>query len=174
MVIMRRLILFRHAKAEPRGPGQSDFDRQLAPRGWEDAAIVGRALAADGVTPDLALVSPSRRTTETWISARDAFPQPVKVELVRDLYDAAPEAIRAAIEAAADRGDTLIVIGHNPGMHELGVDLLIDASASAAEVEQVAARFPTATAAVYAIDPAGRASLERVYLARELGGEGDG
>ena len=84
MVIMRRLILFRHAKAEPRGPGQSDFDRQLAPRGWEDAAIVGRALAADGVTPDLALVSPSRRTTETWISARDAFPQPVKVELVRD------------------------------------------------------------------------------------------
>lgn len=171
---MRQLILLRHAKAEPRGPGEADFDRRLAPRGWEDAAIIGRALAADGVTPDLALVSPSRRTTETWISAREAFATPAKVELVRDLYDAAPEAIRAAINAVAERCETLIVIGHNPGMHELGVDLLIDASASAAEVEQVAARFPTATAALFAIDPAGRASLEHVYLAKELGGEGDG
>jgi phosphohistidine phosphatase len=170
---MRRLILFRHAKAEPRAPGQDDFDRPLAPRGREDAAIVGRALAADRIAPDLALVSPATRTTETWINARDAFPQ-AKVELVRDLYDAAPEAIRAAIDAAAERCETMIVIGHNPGLHEVAVDLLIDASASAAEIEPVAARFPTATAAVYAIDPAGRASLERLYLARELGGEGDG
>ena len=47
-------------------------------------------------------------------------------------------------------------------------------SMSAAEIEPVAARFPTATAAVYAIDAAGRASLEGLYLARELGGEGEG
>jgi phosphohistidine phosphatase len=170
---MRRLILFRHAKAEPRASGQDDFDRPLAPRGRDDAAIVGRALAADGIAPDLALVSPATRTTETWINARDAFP-PAKVELVRDLYDAAPEAIRSAIEAASDRCETMIVIGHNPGLHELAVDLLIDAAASAAEIESVAARFPTATAAVYAIDEVGRGSLERVYLAREFGGEGDG
>jgi phosphohistidine phosphatase len=171
---MRRLILFRHAKAEPRGPGQDDFDRALAPRGHQDAALVGQALAAEGVAPDLVLVSPARRTTETWISARDAFRAPAKVELVRDLYDAAPEAIRAAIDAAADRCETMMVIGHNPGLHEVAVDLLIDASATAAEIEPVAARFPTATAAVYAIDAAGRASLDGLYLARDLGGEGDG
>ena len=171
---MRRLILFRHAKAEPRGPGQDDFDRALAPRGHQDAALVGQALAAEGVAPDLVLVSPARRTTETWINARDAFRAPAKVELVRDLYDAAPEAIRAAIDAAADRCETMMVIGHNPGLHEVAVDLLIDASATAAEIEPVAARFPTATAAVYAIDAAGRARLEGLYLARDLGGEGDG
>jgi phosphohistidine phosphatase len=68
----------------------------------------------------------------------------------------------------------MIVIGHNPGLHEVAVDLLIDAAASAAEIEPVVARFPTATAAVYAIDSAGRASLEGLYLARELGGEGEG
>jgi phosphohistidine phosphatase len=171
---MRRLILFRHAKAEPRGPGQDDFDRPLAPRGHQDAALVGEALAAEGIAPDLVLVSPARRTTETWISARAPFPAPARVELVRDLYDAAPEAIRAAIDAAADRGDTVMVIGHNPGLHEVAVDLLIDAAASAAEIEPVAARFPTATAAVYAIDEAGRARLDGLYLARDLGGEGDG
>jgi phosphohistidine phosphatase len=170
---MRRLILFRHAKAEPRGPGQGDFDRPLAPRGWEDAAIVGRALANDGFAPDLALVSPARRTSETWTAAREAFPR-ARTELAREIYDATPEAIRETIDAAAERGDTLIVVGHNPGLHEAAVELLIEASASGAEIERVAARFPTATAAVYAIDEAGRARLEALYLAKEFGGEGEG
>ncbi len=170
---MRRLILFRHAKALPRAHGEDDFDRPLASRGWEDAAIVGRALAEHGLAPDLALVSPARRTSETWIGARDAFP-PARTELAPALYDATPEAIREAIDDAAERCDTLIVVGHNPGLHEVAIELLMDASASAAEIEPVAARFPTATAAVYAIDEAGRARLDGLYLARELGGEGDG
>ena len=170
---MRRLILFRHAKAQPRASGQDDFDRPLAPRGREDAAIVGRALAAHGFAPDLALVSPARRASETWIVAREAFP-PARTELSPALYDATPEAIREAIDDAAGRCDTLIVIGHNPGLHEVAVELLMDASASAAEIEPVAARFPTATAAVYAIDEAGRARLDALYLAKELGGEGEG
>ncbi|HZZ88810.1 MAG TPA: histidine phosphatase family protein [Caulobacteraceae bacterium] len=170
---MRRLILFRHAKAEPRAIGGDDFDRPLSPRGRDDAAIVGRALAAGGYAPDLALISPARRTTETWIAAREAF-APARSELAPALYDAAPEAIREAIDAVAERCDTLVVIGHNPGMQEVAVELLIDAAASAADIEPVAARFPTATAAVYGIDEFGRARLDALYHARELGGEGDG
>jgi phosphohistidine phosphatase len=170
---MRRLILFRHAKAEPRGPGEDDFDRPLSERGREDAALVGAALARENLAPDYALISPARRTAETWICARDAFPR-IRAELNRTLYNAAPEDVREAIEQVAERCDTLIVIGHNPGLHELAVELLVDAAASAADVEAVAARFPTATAAVYAIDAVGRASLDGVLLAKELGGEGDG
>ncbi|HEY1750692.1 MAG TPA: histidine phosphatase family protein [Caulobacteraceae bacterium] len=170
---MRRLILFRHAKAEPRGPGEDDFDRPLSERGREDAALIGKALAAEGFAPDCALISPARRTAETWICARDDFPR-IRAELNRALYNAGAEDIREVIDAAAERCDTLIVIGHNPGMHELAVELLMDASASAAEIEQVAARFPTSTAAVYAIDEVGRARLDRLLLARDLGGEGDG
>jgi phosphohistidine phosphatase len=170
---MRRLILFRHAKAEPRAAGEDDFDRPLSPRGREDAALIGKALAAEGLVPDQALISPARRTAETWICARDPFPR-IRAELNRNLYNAAPEDIRAAIEAVADRCDTLIVIGHNPGIHELAVELLLDAGASAAVIEPVAARFPTATAAVFAIDEVGRASLDELFLAKDLGGEGDG
>ena len=170
---MRRLILFRHAKAEPRAPGEDDFDRALSERGREDAALVGAALARENLAPDYALISPARRTAETWICARDAFPR-IRAELNRTLYNAAPEDVREAIEQVAERCDTLIVIGHNPGLHELAVELLVDAAASAADVETVAARFPTATAAVYAIDGVGRASLDGVLLAKELGGEGDG
>jgi phosphohistidine phosphatase len=170
---MRRLILFRHAKAEPRAPGEDDFDRALAPRGREDAGLIGEALAAQNLIPDYALISPARRTAETWICCRDSFPR-IRAELNRELYNAAPEDIRAAIEGVADRCDTLIVIGHNPGLHELAVELLQDASASAAEIERVAQRFPTATAAVYEIDPLGRACLDSFILAKDLGGEGEG
>jgi phosphohistidine phosphatase len=170
---MRRLILFRHAKAEPRAPGGDDFDRPLAERGREDAVLVGQALAGQNLAPDYALISPARRTAETWICCRDAFPR-IRAELNRELYNAGPEEIRGAIEAVADRCDTLMVIGHNPGLHELAVELLVDAAAASAEIERVAARFPTATAAVYEIDPLGRARLDGVLLARELGGEGDG
>jgi len=170
---MRRLILFRHAKAEPRAPGEDDFDRPLAPRGREDAALIGQALAAQNLVPDYALISPARRTAETWICCRDNFPR-IRAELNRELYNASPEDIREAIEAVADRCDTLIVIGHNPGLHELAVELLAEASASHAEIEKVAARFPTATAAIYEIDPLGRASLDSVLFAKDLGGEGDG
>jgi len=170
---MRRLILFRHAKAEPRAAGEDDFDRPLSARGREDAALIGKALAAEGLVPDHALISPARRTAETWICARDPFPR-IRAELNRNLYDAAPEDIRAAIETVADRCDTLIVIGHNPGLHELAVELLLDAGVSAQVVEPVAARFPTATAAVFAIDEVGRASLDAFLLAKDLGGEGDG
>jgi phosphohistidine phosphatase len=169
---MRRLILFRHAKAEPRAPGEDDFDRALSERGREDAVLIGQALARDNLAPDYALVSPARRTAETWICARDAFPR-IRAELNRVLYNAGPEDIREAIEAVADRCDTLIVIGHNPGLHELAVELLTDASAAAADIEAVSERFPTATAAVYEIDAVGRASLDGVFLAKELGGEGD-
>jgi phosphohistidine phosphatase len=170
---MRRLILFRHAKAEPRAPGQDDFDRPLAEKGREDAAIIGKALAGDNLVPDCALISPARRTAETWICARDYFPR-IRAELDKGLYNAGPEDIRESIERVADRCDTLIVIGHNPGLHELAVELLIEASAPPAEIEQVAARFPTATAAVYLIDDAGRASLDILLLAKDLGGEGEG
>jgi phosphohistidine phosphatase len=170
---MRRLILLRHAKAEARGPGEDDFDRALSDRGREDAALVGKALAAAGLAPDHALISPARRTAETWICARDDFPR-IRAELNRHLYNATSDDIRAAIEPVADRCDTLIVIGHNPGLHELAVELLTDAAASAAEIDRIEARFPTATAAVYAFDDVGRASLDTVFYAKDLGGEGDG
>jgi len=170
---MRRLILFRHAKAEPRAHGGDDFDRPLAERGREDAALVGQALARAGLAPDVALISPARRAAETWICAKDAFPR-IRAELDRGLYNAAAEDIREAIDRVADRGSTVMVVGHNPGLHELAVDLLVDASASNAEIERVASQFPTATAAVYEIDPAGRAHLDGFFLAKELGGEGDG
>jgi phosphohistidine phosphatase len=49
---MKTILLMRHAKAEPGVPGQRDFDRSLSPRGQDDAARMGRAIAKLGTIPD--------------------------------------------------------------------------------------------------------------------------
>jgi phosphohistidine phosphatase len=169
---MRRLILFRHAKAEPRGRGQDDVDRPLAPRGREDAALIAGVLAREKLTPDLALVSSARRTLETWDCVKGAFPD-ARLQVVDALYNADAEEIMAEAQARANQGETILVIGHNPGMHELAVMLLEEGAAPAWQIDKMDARFPTSTAAAFLIDPAGRASFDGLFLASEHGGEGE-
>ena len=70
---MQRLILMRHAEAEPAAGSGRDRDRVLSGRGRKDAAAMARALAGRGMRPDLALVSPAARTHQTWDLLHDAF-----------------------------------------------------------------------------------------------------
>src|SRR5690242_529305 len=121
---MRRLILFRHAKAAPRAPSGEDIDRPLDEKGLADAALMGRVLAGEGLTPDLALVSSSRRTRETWAQLAAAFPN-ARAVVCDGLYNATAEEILAEIGAAEPSG-TLMVVAHNPGLHELAIELLIE------------------------------------------------
>jgi len=169
---MRRLILLRHAKAEPLAAGGGDIDRPLATRGREDASIMGRVLAAEGLVPDLALVSDSRRTRETWDCLAPAFPD-ARPAFSRGLYNATAEELMEEVEAAAPLGETVMVVAHNPGIHELAVNLLIDGGAAPSEVDRMSARFPTSTAAAFRIDAAGRAAFDGLFLASEYGGQGE-
>ena len=169
---MRRLILFRHAKAEPRAAGQDDADRPLARRGREDAAVMAKVLKREKLVPDLALVSSSKRTMQTWAGLGDAFPK-ARLEALDELYNATAEEILAQAEAWADKADTIMVIGHNPGLHELAVNLLADGGAPAWQVDKMDQRFPTSTVAAFLIDPAGRATFDGLFLASEHGGEGE-
>jgi phosphohistidine phosphatase len=168
---MRRLILLRHAKAEPRSLGLDDFDRGLTERGRRDATLMGKVLAREGLVPDLALVSPARRTEETWRLAAEAFPT-AREKPVAELYDAPPMVIREAIDEASGEAEALIVVGHNPGLHEVAVQLMIEAAASSAQIGKVAQSFPTATVAAFLVDATGRPSFDGLFLAKNEGGEG--
>ena len=167
---MRRLILFRHAKAAPRAPSGEDIDRPLDEQGLHDAALMGRVLADEGYCPDLALVSSSRRTRETWEQLSTAFPG-VKSVVCDGLYNATAEEILAEIDAEADGAGTVLVVAHNPGLHELAIELLVEGAASATEIDRVAAHFPTSTAAAFRLDEAGRASPDGLFKARDYGGQ---
>jgi phosphohistidine phosphatase len=161
---MAHLILLRHAKAEAVAASGRDFDRGLTARGVRDAEIMGRALVRAGYGPQRALVSAARRAVQTWDAASPAFGlDPGAVEFQRDLYLASSEHLAAAARANAGSG-TLIIVAHNPGLHELALALSGD------DPDGRLAGFPTAAAAVFAWDPAGEARLETLLFARDHGG----
>jgi phosphohistidine phosphatase len=121
---MRRLLLFRHAKAERPEVGMEDRDRALMERGRRDAARIGAFVAAHALVPDRVLVSPATRTQETWKYVSAAFKPAPGATLTERLYDATPHAILAAIKDTPASPHTLMVVGHNPGLHEAALMLI--------------------------------------------------
>jgi phosphohistidine phosphatase len=124
---MRRLMLLRHAKTEAEAPSGKDHDRRLDDRGRSDAAELGAWLARYRHQPDLVLVSTAVRARQTWDivhAALKAAPQPTVAD-VPELYGASPQQLLRIIRAA-DTEDPrdLLLIGHNPGMHELALALI--------------------------------------------------
>jgi phosphohistidine phosphatase len=124
---MRRLMLLRHAKTENDAPSGRDQDRRLDDRGRKDAAEIGGFIADHPPFPDCVLVSPAVRAHQTWELAwaamKDLVPPP-RVELAPDLYGADPAQLLQSIrEVSAVDPQRLMVVGHNPGMHELALAL---------------------------------------------------
>jgi len=141
-----RLMLLRHAKAVTADPGMADRDRGLSPRGRNDALKIGSYMARHALLPEHALVSSARRTRDTWESARGAFPRPCPADYLDKLYDARPEDILNAVREVEGTSHSLLVIGHNPGLHE--VARLLIASGDVEVREQLNEGLPTGGLAV--------------------------
>jgi phosphohistidine phosphatase len=153
---MRRLMLLRHAKTETDAPSGRDQDRRLDDRGRNDAAEIGGWIATHPPFPDAVLVSTATRTLQTWEIAwaamKDFVPQP-HLEQLPELYGADPLQILAAVRSAsAADAKRLMVVGHNPGMHELA--LALAGSGDAAGRKALAGNLPTSGLAVldFAVD----------------------
>jgi phosphohistidine phosphatase len=143
---MRRLLLFRHAKADRAMPGTEDRARTLTERGRKDAATIGAYMASHALVPDRVLISPSARTQETWKFAAAAFKPAPAAQSVERLYDATPHAILTIVKETAAAAHTLLVIGHNPGLHELAAMLI--ASGDIAARERLREKLPTSGLAI--------------------------
>jgi phosphohistidine phosphatase len=143
---MRRLLLFRHAKAERSEPGERDQTRVLTERGRKDAATIGVYMVSHGLVPDRVVVSPAARTQETWKYAGNAFDHTPAAKTTEQLYDATASAILDMIKATPASAHTLLVLGHNPGLHELAVMLI--ASGDIEIRERLGEGFPTSGLAI--------------------------
>jgi phosphohistidine phosphatase len=148
---MRRLMLLRHAKTENDAPSGRDFDRRLDQRGRSDAAELGKWLAGQQpLRPDVVLVSTAVRARETWDivaqSMSGAAPPPLAAHLP-DLYSAEPVQLLAIIRAAAaEDPKCLMMVGHNPGFHEIALGLI--GSGDAAGRKALDDNMPTSGLAV--------------------------
>ena len=148
---MRRLMLLRHAKTETDAPSGRDRDRRLDHCGRGDAAEIGGWIGRHRPFPDSVLVSPAARSRQTWEIAWEAMkgrvPKP-EVELDLELYGADPAQLLQTIrEASTADPKTLMLVGHNPGMHELA--LALAGSGDATGRRALADNLPTSGLAVF-------------------------
>ncbi len=118
----RRLILLRHAKSA--WPDDvPDHERPLAPRGRRDAPAAGRWLRKAGFVPDLVLCSTARRARETWQLAEGKLGADPRAAFEQRIYGASSaQLLDLARQTPAGVG-TLLIVGHDPAMHELILDL---------------------------------------------------
>jgi len=141
----RRIVLLRHAKAD--WPSVPDHERPLAERGRRDAPVAGRRLTDLGITFDLALVSSSVRTRETWKLVVGELSHRPRTVYEERLYDATLGDLLALLSETPEDVDNVLLVGHNPGMHALA-----DALAGEADDDLLTrlnrGSFPTAAVVV--------------------------
>ena len=119
---MKRLILTRHAKSAWDDPLTPDHDRPLNDRGKTAAADLGQWMASRGYIPGEVLCSDAVRTRKTWSGIAPALPGSPALELKPALYHAGPDVMLAVLRHAAQ--DTVMIIGHNPGIAEFAARLV--------------------------------------------------
>ncbi len=160
---MKQLILMRHAKAEKDSPSGEDIDRRLTERGRFEARSTALMFRDYDIKPDFALVSNAARTRGTFEQIGMVLGE-IPSLVSPDLYNAGAEAVRRFIESHEDDGGCLLVVGHNPGVQLLASDYLYEGAAGPEVIEKVRGGFPTAAAAVFSVDAAGRPLYDGFYV----------
>jgi phosphohistidine phosphatase len=141
--------VLRHAKAAPQGP--DDHSRPLSARGTRQAADVGRYLAGAPVAgvpvPELVLSSSARRALQTAKLVMAEMSSPVELMVERRLYDADADDV-ADVLRELGAAPSVLVVGHNPTLHDFALLLVDPQDAGRARLEE---GFPTAALAVVAV-----------------------
>lgn len=135
------LYILRHAKAETGSAGQDDHARLLSRRGVGDVELVAAHLVKLGIHPDKVLCSTAIRTSETFIKLEEAFRHNLPVEFSEKLYLASGNEILNVIAGVPDEIEKLMVIAHNPGLHQLCLKLVHAGDATL--LDALALKLPT-------------------------------
>jgi phosphohistidine phosphatase len=143
---MHALHLLRHAKSSWTDDEIDDHDRPLSKRGRRDAEAIARYLAARVGKPDLVLSSTAARARATLAPLLEHL-KPKRVLLDRDLYLAPGAKLLAHLRETAEGVETALLVGHNPGLHELA--LLLADPESPVELPPLSGKFPTGALASF-------------------------
>jgi phosphohistidine phosphatase len=140
---MKRIYLLRHAKSSWDDPTLADEDRPLAPRGRRAAKVMARHLRRREIAPEVVLCSPSRRTRQTLTRIAPGLGKNADVQIKPELYAASAAALLEVLHEVPDEVDSMMLIGHNPGIQDLALSL----ARAGSESMRVRNKFPTAALA---------------------------
>jgi phosphohistidine phosphatase len=145
---MKTLFLLRHAKSD-REAGVEDFDRPLARRGREAAARMGAHMRTHDLRPDLILCSSAARASQTAALVLTELGS-VPIEHRRSLYLASAAGLLREARQTEDAVGSLMLVGHDPGMHNLAIALAGDGDADV--LASLRAKLPTGALVHLAFD----------------------
>jgi phosphohistidine phosphatase len=174
---MRQLMLLRHAKASSDDPLMPDHARPLTSRGRQTAQQMQEAMRRLGLTVDLVLVSSARRTLQT-MQGLSPWVSPQAVEPMDGLYLAPSMALLHILRQVTPTYRHVLLIGHNPGLHELAL-LLGDRDPERSDVPgaaRLAESYPTTALALFDVPDdwsdlgEARARLRRFLTPGDLAG----
>ena len=121
---MKKIILIRHAKSDWDNPSLPDYDRPLAARGLEDTPKMAASLKNRGIQVDLICSSTAQRAMQTAniTAAVLGYPE-AEIHWERSLYHASASHLLQFIQSQSNQVQSLLLVGHNPGLTELIVRL---------------------------------------------------
>lgn len=171
---MRTLYLLRHAKSDWGDARLDDHDRTLTARGERACDVMGELLGRCSPVPGLALSSSARRAVDTVEKLLPHLTPTPPLRIERGLYLAAPSELSDCLAAVEDAVESVLLVGHNPGLHAFAVDLV--GRADEEVLDRLTRKLPTA-ALVHLAFPVdhwweirpGRGRLVRFATPRELG-----
>jgi phosphohistidine phosphatase len=170
---MKTLTLLRHAKSGWDDAVPRDLDRPLNPKGRRAAHAMGREIKAMGIDFDRVLASPAVRVRETIDEVERGLGRALAPECDRRLYLASAATLLDVVHEQDDAAETLLLIGHNPGLEELVLALVPEVPGGLRDA--VEEKYPTATLAemTFAVDgwrevARGGATLTRFVRPRDI------
>lgn len=116
---IKTLLILRHAKSSWKFPDLADHDRPLNKRGKRDAPKIGNLLKEKDLVPDIIISSTAVRAEKTAKMVAKASKYKGKVTLTDSLYAAGPDAYIDVLRNLQNKYNTVLIIGHNPGLEEL-------------------------------------------------------
>lgn len=144
------LFLLRHAKSGWDNPSLEDFDRPLSDRGRREVLWLGELLRGRGMSPARIVCSASQRTRETLAGVLPALTREASIDITRRLYDTPAERLLTIIREQLPTDDTVMLIGHNPGLEDLA-DILA-AAGDHAMISALRDKYPPAGLARFEFD----------------------
>ncbi|UTW55293.1 histidine phosphatase family protein [Kordiimonas sp. SCSIO 12610] len=140
---MKKLYLMRHAKSDWDDFTLDDHDRPLNERGRNNATQMGQYIAKNDIQIDLIYCSTAVRTRETLKLLVQQTDLKCPKEFRADIYEASSTTLMSIIQNCPEKYKNIMLVGHNPGMHILG--LTLTAAQKSLHRQQLERHLPTGT-----------------------------
>jgi phosphohistidine phosphatase len=174
---MKRLAVLRHAKSSWADAGMEDFDRPLNDRGRAAARLIGAELARRKLRFNLVLASTAARVRETIDGVKREYRFDSEIRFEPRIYEASAGRLLELVRALPDPCESVLLVGHNPGLQELLLDLT-DRDETGLR-DRVREKYPTAALAVvefpadrWAKLRGGSGRIVDLIVPRDLAGDG--